>query len=173
MTGDQSHITTVADMADGAVKGYLVTGENPVVGSMNGALERKGLRKLDWLVVRDFSMTETSEFWRKAPEIERGEIRTEEIATEVFFFPAATHTEKDGSFTNTQRLLQWHHKAVDAPGDCRSELHFMLHLGGRLKQAYAASADPKDRPIQNVTWDYPVHGAIEEPDAEAVLREIN
>ena len=51
-----------------------------------------------------------------------------------FFFPAAAHTEKDGSFTNTQRLLQWHHRAVDAPEDCRSDLHFAVHLGRRLKR---------------------------------------
>ena len=49
-----------------------------------------------------------------------------DIGTEVFFFPAAAHTEKDGSFTNTQRLLQWHHKAIEPPGDCRSELGFIL-----------------------------------------------
>ena len=35
----------------------------------------KGLRKLDWLVVRDFQLTETADFWREAPEIQRGEIR--------------------------------------------------------------------------------------------------
>ncbi len=40
-------------------------------------------------------------------------MRTEDIATEVFFFPAAAHTEKDGTFTNTQRMVQWHHKAVE------------------------------------------------------------
>ena len=44
-------------------------------------------------------------------------MKPEDIATEVFFFPAAAHTEKDGTFTNTQRLLQWHHKAIDPPGD--------------------------------------------------------
>ena len=129
MTGDHSHMTTVADMADGVVKGYFVMGENPVVGSMNGPLQRKGLRELDWLVVRDFPLTETAEFWRDAPEIERGEMRPEDIATEVFFFPAAAHTEKDGSFTNTQRLLQWHHKAIEPPGDCRSELDFIFTWG--------------------------------------------
>jgi len=110
LTGDHSHMNTVVDMADGTVKGYFVMGENPSVGSMNGALERKALRKLDWLVVRDFSLIETAEFWRTAPEISRGEVRTEDIGTEVFFFPAAAHTEKSGSFTNTQRLLQWHPK---------------------------------------------------------------
>ena len=45
----------------------------------------------------------------------------EDIGTEVFFMPAATYVEKDGSFTNTQRLLQWHAKAVEPPGDCRSD----------------------------------------------------
>ena len=56
-------------------------------------------------------------------------LRTEDIATEVFFLPAAAHVEKDGTFTNTQRLLQWHHKALEPPGDCRSDLWFYYHLG--------------------------------------------
>ncbi|MGH2734416.1 MAG: molybdopterin-dependent oxidoreductase, partial [Actinomycetota bacterium] len=173
LTGDHSHMTTVADMADGRIKGYFVMGENPTVGSMHGALHRKGLRELEWLVVRDLNLIETAEFWRDAPEIERGEVKTEDIATEVFFFPAASHVEKDGTFTNTQRLLQWHHKAVEPPGDCRSELHFMYHLGIRLKRLYESSSDPKDRPILDLAWDYPTHGSIEEPSAEAVLAEIN
>ena len=75
LTGDHSHMNTVVDMVDGKVKGYFVMGENPVVGSMNGPLQREGLRKLDWLVVRDFQLIETAEFWREAPEIERGEVR--------------------------------------------------------------------------------------------------
>ena len=173
MTGDHSHLNTVADMADGSVKGYFVMGENPVVGTVNGAMHREGLRQLEWLVVRDFQPTETAEFWREAPEIQRGEIRPEDIATEVFFFPAAAHTEKDGSFTNTQRLLQWHHKAIDPPGDCRSELDFIFKLGQRLKRLYAGSGDPKDRPILDMTWDYPTKGPLSEPDAEAVLREVH
>jgi formate dehydrogenase major subunit len=173
LSGNHSHMTTVSEMADGKVKGYFVMGENPTVGSMHGALHRKGLRNLDWLVVRDLSLIETAEFWRVAPEIHRGEVRTEDIKTEVFFFPAAAHTEKDGSFTNTQRMLQWHHEAIEAPGDCRSELHFMLHLGRRLKALYAGSREEKDRAIQLLTWDYPTRGPHEEPDAEAVLREVS
>jgi formate dehydrogenase major subunit len=171
--GDHSHMTTVADMADGDVEGYFILGQNPTVGSMHGALHRKGLRELKWLVVRDFAPNETAEFWRDAPEIARGEVRPEDIETEVFFFPAAAHTEKNGSFTNTQRLVQWHWKAVEPPGDCRSDLWFMYHLGRRLKALYASSEDPKDRPVQDLTWDYPVEGEHDDPDAEAVLREIH
>jgi formate dehydrogenase major subunit len=173
ISGDHSHMTTVANMADGKVRGYFVMGENPTVGSVNGALQRKGLRKLDWLVVRDLSLIETAEFWRTAPEIDSGELRPEDIKTEVFFFPAAAHTEKDGTFTNTQRLLQWHHAAISPPGDCRSELHFMYHLGRRLKDLYRGSNDPKDRPILDLTWNYPTKGSHEEPDAAAVLAEIS
>jgi formate dehydrogenase major subunit len=173
LTGDHSHMTTVTDMADGALEGYFVMGENPAVGSMHGSLHRKGLRNLKWLVVRDLVMIETAEFWKNAPEIDRGELRSEDIETEVFFFPAAAHTEKDGTFTNTQRLLQWHRKAVEPPDDCRSELWFTYHLGKMLKGRYAGSSDPKDRPIQDLAWDYPTIGDIAEPSAEAVLAEIN
>jgi formate dehydrogenase major subunit len=173
ITGDHSHQTTVADMADGKVSGYFVMGENPAVGSMNAGLQRKGLVQLDWLVVRDFAVTETADFWRDAPEIDRGEVAPADIKTEVFFFPAAAHTEKDGTFTNTQRLLQWHEAAIEPPGECRSELHFVHHLGKRLKEMYRDSTESKDVPIQALTWDYPTRGPHEEPDAEAVLREIN
>jgi formate dehydrogenase major subunit len=173
MTGDHSHLTTVADMADGKVKGYFVMGENPTVGSSSGTLQRKGLAKLDWLVVRDPVLIETAEFWQRSPELESGELRPEDIQTEVFFFPAATHTEKEGTFTNTQRLLQWREKAVEPPGDARSELHFIYHLGRRLQELYAGSTEEKDRPIQHLRWDYPTSGPHQEPDAEAVLREIN
>ena len=174
LTRDHSHLNTVADMVDGKVKGYFVMGENPAVGSANGAMQRHGLRQLEWLVVRDFVLTETADFWREAPEINRGDVRTEDIGTEVFFFPAAAHTEKDGSFTNTQRLLQWRHKAIEPPGDARSELEFMYGLGKRLKKLYAGEYDQRRNwPIRDLTWDYPTSGVTEEPSAGAVLFEMN
>ena len=87
----------------------------------------------------------------------------------MFFLPAAAHTEKDGSFTNTQRMLQWHHKAVEPPGDARSDLWFTYHLGRRIREKLAGSTDEMDRPLLDLTWDYPVEGELDEPDAEAVL----
>ena len=99
-------------------------------------------------------------------------MRSEDIGTEVFFLPAAAHTEKDGTFTQTQRLLQWHHKAVEPPGDCRSELHFFFHLGRLLRERLATSTRERDVPLQRLAWDYPMLEG-DEPDAEAVLREIN
>ena len=160
-------------MLDGGTKGFLVMGQNPAVGSANAGLQRRAMAKLDWMVVRDLTEIETAAFWHDSPEIEAGETRPEEIGTEVFLMPAAAHTEKDGTFTNTQRLLQWHFKAVEPPGDARSELWFTYHLMRRIREKLAGSTDPRDRPILDLTWDYPLLGPHDEPDAHAVLREIN
>ena len=173
INGDHSNYATMLRMLDGQMKGFFVVGENPAVGSANGKLQRLAMAKLDWLVVRDTNMIETATFWKDSQEIETGELVTEEIGTEVFFLPAAAHTEKDGTFTNTQRLLQWHHKAVEPPEDCRSELHFFHELGKKIRQKLADSQDERDRPVLDLTWDYPTVGRHQEPDAESVLQEIN
>jgi formate dehydrogenase major subunit len=171
--GDHSHYSTMLRMLDDEVPGFFVVGENPAVGSANGKLQRLAMSHLDWLVVRDTNLVETATFWRDSQEIETGELRTEDIKTEVFFMPAAAHTEKDGCFTNTQRLLQWHAKALEPPADCRSELHFFYHLGKKIREKLAGSQDHVDRPVLDLTWDYPTEGPHAEPVAEAVLQEIN
>ena len=173
INGDHSNYTTMLRMLDGEVPGFFVVGENPAVGSANGKLNRKAMAKLEWLVVRDLVEVETASFWKDSPEIETGELRSENIGTEVFFLPAAAHTEKDGCFTNTQRLLQWHAKAVDPPGDCRSDLHFFYHLGLKIREKLRGSRRKRDRPILKLAWDYPTVGPHEEPDAAAILQEIN
>jgi formate dehydrogenase major subunit len=173
ISGDHSAVATAMAMLDGTCKGYLLMGENPVVGTGNGRLHRRALARLDWLVVRDLVEIESATFWKDGPAVETGELRPEETGTEVFLFPAAAHTEKDGSFTNTQRLLQWHRKALEAPGDARSDLWFMYHLGRIIREKLAGSSDPKDRPVLDLTWEYPTEGPHAEPDAAAVLAEVN
>ena len=173
LTGDHSIFPAVMGMLDGWCKGFFLPGENPVVGSPNGRLHRKAMAKLDWLVVRDLRLIESATFWQNGPEIETGQVRPEEIPTEVFFLPAAAHTEKAGSFTNTQRLLQWHRKAIEPPGDCRSDLWFYFHLGRILRRKLWSSTNPIDQPIKDLAWDYPVEGAYDDPSADAVVREIS
>ncbi|MEU9185584.1 formate dehydrogenase [Streptomyces sp. NPDC048484] len=173
LTGSHATYDTVLAQLDGVCKGYFLMGENPAVGSANSRLQRLGMAQLEWLVVRDFSLIESATWWQDGPEIENGELRTEEIGTEVFFFPAAAHTEKSGSFTNTNRWVQWHHAAVEPEGDARSDLWFMYHLGRRIKEKLAGSTDPMDRPVLDLTWDYPVEGPLREPQAASVLAEIN
>ncbi len=173
LTGDHNNYRTVLDMLDGHVPGYIVAGENPAVGGANARLQRLALAQLEWLVVRDMSCVETATFWKNSPEVETGELHTEDIATEVFFLPAASHVEKDGTFTNTQRLVQYRHKAVEPPGDARSDLWFFYHLGRIIKERLADSDDPRDAPIRALTWEYGAHGPKAEPLAADVLKEIN
>ena len=172
LTGDHGTYATVMSMLDDDVDGYFLLGQNPAVGSAHGKMQRLGLAHLKWLVVRDLTMIESATFWKDSPEIETGELRTADIDTEVFFFPAAAHVEKDGSFTQTQRMLQWHHKAVEPPGDAQSDLQFFYLLGRKIRERLAGSTDHRDRPVLDLTWDYPAddHGEI---SADAVLAEIN
>ncbi len=172
LTGAHGTYQTVLAMLEDEVEGYFVLGQNPAVGSAHGKLQRLAMTHLKWVVVRDFQLIESATFWKDSPEIATGELRTEDIDTEVFFFPAANHVEKAGTFTQTQRMLQWRHQAVRPPNDAQSELDFFYDLGVRIRQRLAGSADERDRPLLDLTWDYPVdeHGEV---DGEAVLQEIN
>jgi len=158
------------------VKGYFLFGQNPAGGAPNARLHRAGLRSLDWLVVVDWFEIESAVFWRDDPEGPP----PSEIGTEVFLLPAAGSPEKEGSLTNTQRMLQWHDKALDPMGDSRSDAWYLYHLGKRLKRLYAGSTDPRDQPLLNLTWDYErdrperlpdgtMSRIADEPDLEKVL----
>jgi formate dehydrogenase major subunit len=174
--GDHSHMPMFVAMNDGRVKGLLCIGQNPAT-SLNASVERKGLAKLDWLVVKDNWLTETATFWQNSPEITKGQLRPQDIGTEVFFFPSAQVAEYEGSFTNTQRMLQWHSKAADPPGDCRTDLAFTHQLATRLKKMYANSTLPRDQGFQKLVWEFdsdePRERERGEPDALKILKEIN
>ncbi len=116
LTGDLSQLPMTLAMADGVVKGQFVLGQNPVVGGANSDLIERAMTKLEWLVVRDFAMTETADFWQKGRLVQRGELRPRDIGTEIFFLPSAMAAEKEGTVTNTSRLVQWHDKVCDPPG---------------------------------------------------------
>ncbi len=172
ITGDHSQEPMMLAIRDGTIRGLLLIGQNPVIGGHNTHLVRMALPNLEWMVVRDTFETETASYWYKSPEALNGELKPEEIGTEIFLMPVAYAAEKEGTFTNTHRLLQWHDKVVPPPGDSRSDLGFVYQLGKRLKALYAGSADARDEPIQNLTWDYP-EDDLGDPHAEAVLKEIN
>jgi formate dehydrogenase major subunit len=181
--GDHSHLPMFVAMNEGKVRGMLLIGQNPAT-SLNAKLERAGMRKLPWLVVKDNWVHESATFWKNAPEVRSGEVRPEDIPTEVFFFPSAQVAEYEGSFTNTFRMLQWRYKAADPPGDCRSDLWFTHQLAKRLKRLYADSTLPRDEGFKRLTWDFdPEPGRRQpeglpqhmegDPDGLKILKEIN
>jgi formate dehydrogenase major subunit len=160
-----SHQHIFVDMYKGIIKGFLADGQNPAVGGPNAKLARSALAKLDWLVVKDIFVTETAEFW-KAPGVS-----PKDVKTEVFFLPAAPAAEKDGSLTNTMRLIQWHERAVKPPGDVTSDAEFFVSLAKRLQKVYAGSKKERDKGFLSTSWTY--GDDPREPDMELVLKEVN
>jgi formate dehydrogenase major subunit len=160
-----SHQHMFVDMYKGIIKGFLADGQNPAVGGPNAKLARAALGKLEWLVVKDIFLTETAEFW-KAPGVSGKDIKTE-----VFFLPAAPAAEKDGSLTNTMRLIQWHEKAVNPPGDVTSDAEFFVSLAKRLQKMYAGSKKERDKGFLAASFEYGDNP--KEPNMELVLKEVN
>ena len=160
-----SHQHMFVDMYKGIIKGFLADGQNPAVGGPNAKLARAALGKLQWLVVKDIFLTETAEFW-KAPGVSGKDIKTE-----VFFLPAAPSAEKDGSLTNTMRLIQWHEKAVNPPGDVTSDAEFFVSLAKRLQKMYAGSKKERDKGFLAASFEYGDNP--KEPNMELVLKEVN
>ena len=159
--GDESFQVIFEQALKGEVKGLLCLGQNPAAGGPNAKVMQQAIGSLEWMVVRDFFETETAAFWKQDPS---------RIDTEVFFLPAANGFEKEGSYTNTMRLLQWHDQAVAPPDECRSESWFVHQLAKRLK--VTASDQPRDAALRALLWDYP-EDARGDPSSEAILREIN
>lgn len=174
ITGDHSHMPVFVEMAEGKIKGMIVTGQNPAT-SINSHFQRKAMRNLEWLVINDLYETETAAMWQDVAGATPSDVQTE-----VFFMPAAHIAEKDGTMTQTARTIQWHDKAADPPGQARSDLYFWYALGKRLKALYTGSTATRDLGIRNMTLDYdPEPDEVarwkhkDEPSAFKIFREIN
>ncbi len=97
----------------GEVKGLYVMGENPAMSDPDANHARKALAHLEHLVVQDIFLTETA------------------YLADVIL-PASAFPEKDGSFTNTDRLVQMGRKAVNPPGDARQDLWIIQQIAERV-----------------------------------------
>lgn len=162
--GNYSHLPMFERMHEGQFDGFICFGQNPVVGGPNARVEWEALGRLRWMLVVDHWETETAAFW-KAPGANPADIKTE-----VFFLPAAANWEKEGSFTNSGRWIQWKWKAAEPQGESRSDLAWAYALGQRLKQLYKDSSLARDEGIKAMTWDY---GPGHEPNVHQIVKEIH
>ncbi|MDQ2866201.1 MAG: formate dehydrogenase-N subunit alpha [Candidatus Eremiobacteraeota bacterium] len=171
LTGDHSMLPTTFAMKDGTVKGYVVIGQNPGASGQNAELVKAAMERCQWVVNIDSYDNETVSFWHREGADPAA------IGTEVFFLPAATILEKEGTMVQTSRMLQWHDKAVEPAGDSKSDAWYINWFMRRMKELYADSSDPVDRPILDTTWNYehpdPEQRAKDEPSVLRVLQEIN
>lgn len=163
--GAWSTIGTFNKMRDGVIKGYFCWGMNPAHSTPNAKHARHAMKNLDWLVVSDWFLTETATFWQ-APDM-----KPEEVQTEVYFLPAALIYEKTGSIANSGRWIQWRQKAIEPPGECKSDFEMIELLFDRIRTLY--KNDPKavfPEPIMKVTMDYKIDGKY---DIRALCWAIN
>jgi len=160
---DYSHMSMFQDMLEGNVKGLFCWGQNPAVEGPNADMERQAMENLEWMVVVDLFETETSNFWNR-PGVNPGDINTE-----VFLLPAASSVEKEGTTVNSCKWIQWRYKAVEPPGEAKSDLWIMNRLYKKLRELYEADGSaPLREAITELYWPYG-----EDPDPEEVLKLIN
>jgi formate dehydrogenase major subunit len=155
------------NMYRGNVKGIFAFGMNGVMIGPDTQKNIDALKKADWLVVGEIYPDETSEFWR-APGTSEEEMR--KIQTTVYRLPCAGFAEKDGSFTNSARWLQWKNAALPPPGDARLDQDIIAQIFLRVRDLYKSQGGKFPDPILNLTWAYtdPQHPALSE-----VAKEIN
>ena len=122
-------------MHQGKMNGYIAQGFNPLASLANSNNVREGLKKLKFLIVMDPLVTETSEFWKNHGEY--NDVDPASIQTEVFRLPTTCFAEEDGAIVSSSRVLQWHWKAADAPGEAKTDITIMSALHLRLKKLYA------------------------------------
>ncbi len=109
---------------DDKINGMYVMGENPAMSDPDAHHAREALAKLDMLVVQEIFLTETCYY------------------ADVIL-PATAWPEKDGTVTNTDRMVQMGRKAIDAPGDAKPDLWIIQQLARRLGCDWNYSG-PKD-----------------------------
>lgn len=150
--GAYSTIMTFNMMRDERIKGYMCWGMNPAHSAANGAHVRRSMANLDWLLVADWYLTETATFW-EAPDMD-----PEKINTEVFFLPAALIYEKTGSINNSGRWIQWREKAIEPPGECKSDFEMLSLLFERIRSLYEAEGGACPEQVLKANMRYMIDG---------------
>jgi formate dehydrogenase major subunit len=118
------HKALAPDTDPHKVRGMYIMGENPAMSDPDLNHARHALASLEHLVVQDIFMTETA--W---------------LADVVL--PATAWPEKDGTVSNTDRMVQLGKKAIDPPGQAKPDLWILQQIakGMGLNWNYAGESD--------------------------------
>ncbi len=155
------------DMYNGKIKGFFAFGMNGVMIGPDSRKNIDSLKKTDFLVVCEIYPDETSSFWM-APGTTADDMK--QINTTVYRLPGAGFAEKDGTFVNSARWLQWKHAALPPPGDCRLDQDILAQIFLKIRELYQKEGGKFPDPILQATWNYtlPMHPSLSE-----VAKEIN
>jgi len=156
-------------MFRGDMDGFFSFGMNPVTNGPHSRKAIAALAQLKFLVVAENFETETAAFWRD-DILALIDKKPEDVQTEVFMLPAANFAEKDGSFVNSARWIQWKWKAVDPPGDAKPDQEIIARIFLKVRELYRREGGPLPEPIEHLNWWYtnPLVPALDE-----VCKELN
>jgi formate dehydrogenase-N alpha subunit len=166
--GAQDTLAMFERMHQGKMEGFVCQGFNPLASVSNKKKVSDALSKLKYLVVIDPLATDTSEFWRSHGEF--NEVDPAKIPTEVIRLPATLFAEEAGSFTNSGRVIQWHWKAADGPGDAKNDTEIIAGIFVKLKEMYAKDGGAYHEPVKMLSWPY---RQPTKPAADEIAQEIN
>ena len=155
------------DMYEGKIKGIFAFGMNGVMIGPDSNKNIEALKKADWLVVCEIYPDETSEFWR-APGITAEDQK--KINTTVYRLPGAGFAEKDGTFVNSARWLQWKNVAVPPPGQARLDQEIISTIFLKTRELYKKDGGKFPDPVLNASFPYtnPYNPSLSE-----VAKELN
>lgn len=162
---DATLLNMIDKMYEGKVKGFTCIGQDPACSLPNANKVREAFTKLDWMVHMNIFDNETASFW-KGPGMD-----PKKIKTEVFLIPVAANMEKEGSMSNSGRMLQWKYVAEKPPGDALSTGDVLIRLMSKLKDLYKKEKGTYPDPILNVVYNYTDKKGMF--DATAVAKVMN
>jgi len=166
---DYSWLTLFDQMAKEKFTGFFAWGMNPAASGASSNKVRTALTNLDWMVNVNLYDNETGSFWR-SPGFDPTKVKTE-----VFMLPCASSVEKEGSITNSGRLMQWRYRAVQPVGIAKPDGDIIAELYFKVKALYEKEGGPNRPAITKLTWNYGKftpegHYHL---DVHAIAKEIN
>jgi len=106
-------VTTMVQNAGDSIKALYIVGENPMMSDPNQNHVKHQFEKLDFIVVQDIFLTETAQ-----------------VADVVL--PAAAFAEKYGTFTNSERRVQFSNQALKAPCGVKQDHEIVAEIAKRM-----------------------------------------
>ena len=168
LEGPSDALAIFERMHQGKITGFFCQGYNPLAAVANKKKVGMALARLKYLVVIDPLATETSEFWKNHGVL--NDVDPGAIQTEVFRLPSTLFAEEEGSYTSSGRVIQWHWKAADGPGESKGDVEIVASIFIKLREMYAKKGGAYPEPVLQLSWPYRI---ADQPSSEELAREIS
>jgi formate dehydrogenase major subunit len=161
---NSSWISIYDQALKGKMQGVILSGMTATSIGPDSNQVMEALGKLKWLVIMDPLPTTSSEFWH------RPGVDPKSIQTEVFMVPTTHWIEKDGSFVNSGRWMQWKEAVIAPDGEARHDHWILADVFQRVKKLYQDKGGKFPEPLMALTTKYkdPV-----KPELDEIAQEIN